>query len=147
MRFERLSVAGVNSLERIYQGKCFTAGPVFSLINLKAAQLYCHRFSEIQHGAAYIIVAEKNYLRIWTENTENNVIDAVDSPDSPTIDAEFIDACQKKLAMYIGPIAKMICKKALRNKADLTRQEFVARLSQKISDSDKAEDFKRELLD
>lgn len=146
--FDKQSTPGQNSLERIYQNKSLTAGPAFSLINLNAAKLYCQRFNRINKEAFCIIVEDNSCYRVWSENfIERKKHNKQKSVYSLPLKAEFIEVCKKKLAINIGPIANIICQKVLSKNPDLTRNEFVEILSQKISDRDLARKFKRELLD
>ena len=63
------------------------------------------------------------------------------------VEAEFIKFCKKKLAMHIGPIAQMLCKKTLAKNPNLTRTEFVEILAKKIPDPNQALEFKTEMLE
>ena len=154
--FDQKSTSGMNSLERIFKNKVLTAGPIFSLTNPKAAQLYCKRFRKIKNGALCILVREENFFRIWSEdkeqtnNSKTNTITPKEqetSPSSLPVEEEFIATCRQKLANEIGPIAQMICKKTLAKNPQLTRLEFVKILAKKISDPELAEKFKQELLE
>lgn len=162
--FNQQSSSGINSLEKIYQGKSIEGGPVFSLNNLQAATLYCERFSKKQNGAICIIVKEKGFFRIWSETHQDNY-QALEKPkkspanlplpektqstsaNSLPVEAEFIAVCQKLLAEYIGPVAPIICKKTLAKKPNLTRAQFVEILTQKISDPNQAREFKQAILE
>lgn len=160
--FNQRSSSGKHSLEKIYQGKCLEGGPVFSLGNLQAAELYCERFSHRQTGGTCIIVKETSFVRIWSEISQAEVLQAEEntnpkglsleakvatSINSLPVTVEFTDFCQKLLAEYIGPIAKMICKKTLAKKSHLSRTEFVAILAKKISDPKQAQEFQQAALD
>lgn len=153
--FNQRSTSGKNSLEKTYQNKSLTAGPVFSLTNLNAAKLYCQSLGTIQNETMCLIVEEENFFRIWSgnnldspENNNNTQVENQESNDaSLPLEASFIEVCQKKLAINIGPIAKVICKKTLAKKPNLARVEFVEILAKKISDPDLAQEFKQDLLD
>ena len=158
--FNQQSSSGTNSLEKIYQGKTIEGGPVFSLGNLKAAESYCKRFARKKAGAICIIVQEKSFLRIWNEavetgqNTTSNLTPLISderevetSSNSVSVEAEFVNFCQKLLAEYIGPIASVVCKKTLGKKPNLSRTEFVEILAEKISDPNQAQEFKQAVLD
>jgi|GEM_PF-6634269 len=153
--FKFQSKKGVNSLERIYKGKSLEAGPVFSIDNLDAANLYCRRFSYKQDGAKCIIVKDESFLRIWSEAVQTEKESCQDSEiedsgiliNSLPVQSEFIDFCQKLLADEIGPIAGMICKKTLSKKPNLTRTEFVTILAKKISDPTLSQKFKQAALE
>lgn len=155
--FNQRSSSGANPLEKIYQGKAVEAGPVFSLDNLQAAELYCQRFSRKQTGAVCVIVQEQSFFKIWSEiiqNRQNAVSELASSSDkvknslnSLPVTDEFIDYCQKLLAEYIGPIAKMLCKKTLAKRPHLNRTEFVTTLAKKIADPNQAQEFKKSALE
>ena len=149
--FKEQSTVGVNSLEKNYQEKTIIAGPVFSLTNFKAADQYCNKFSREKDGALCIIVKEKSFFRIWSENiqakqqtfkTQTREIVANDLAVEP----QFVAICQKLLAEYIGPVAPIVCKKTLAKKANLTREQFVEILAKKISDPQQAEEFQQAAL-
>ena len=154
--FKQQTTPGANSLEKNYQGKSFKAGPVFSLNSSKAAQSYCEKLDS-QNRTFSILVKDKDIIQVWTEISAEKQSDYVSSKfiveedeisvNSLIVEAEFVKFCQKKLAIYIGPIAKMICKKALANNSNLTRIEFVEILAQKISDPDQILEFKAEMLE
>ena len=162
--FKEQSSVGVNSSEKIYQGKTIVAGPVFSLTNLKAAASYCQRFTGKTGGASCIIVREKSFLRIWSENVHDQqqtlkektkVVSksslAKDSKEVSAnllpVEAEFVDSCQKLLAEYIGPVAPILCKKTLAKNPNLTRKQFVEILAKKISDPQQASEFRQAVLE
>lgn len=162
--FKAQSSSGANSWEKIYQGNILVAGPLFSLPNLKAAVLYCQRFTRKTGGATCIIVRDKSFLRIWSENLQNKQ-QTVKSPlkvtpksssskqtkklsaNSLPIEAEFVNLCKKLLAEYIGPVAPILCKKTLAKNANSTREEFVEILAKKISDPQQATEFRQKALD
>lgn len=158
--FKAQSSTGENSWEKIYQGKILVAGPIFSLQNLKAAILYCRRFTRKTDGAICIIVRDKSFLRIWNENLQNNqkkgkspkkvsskssrVKNKKKVPaNSSPVEADFIDFCQKLLTEYIGPVAPILCKKTLAKNPNLTPEEFVKILVKKISNSQQAKEFQQ----
>ena len=153
--FERQSASSVSSSERIYQGESIKQGPVFSLENPNAATLYCQRFSKVKNGAVCVIVREKSFLRVWSQTDTSQQTDekAVRlntktkiSLDDMRVDSSFSEACRQKLAVLIGPIADIVCKKTLAKKSEMTRKELVEILAKKIPDSNKALEFKQELL-
>ncbi len=57
---------------------------------------------------------------------------------------EFIAFCQQELAELVGPMATIICQR-IRNKSNLSRQEFIEQVAQKIPDRQQAELFKKRL--
>lgn len=152
--FEYQSTEGHNSLERIYKGLSFEGGPIFSIEHLAAAKLYCERYSKKRDGAMCLIIREKSFLRIWSEvppeeidPTGGFLPDEETSINSLPVQAEFTNFCQKLLAEYIGPIAIMICKKALAKRPNMTRSEFVSILVKKIPDPILAQKFIKETLE
>ena len=153
--FNRCSTSGATSLEKICKGRTFIKGPVFSLANLQSAKLYCEALKKRQNGSASLIVKEKSFLQIWSENKTAGSTKNVSSSkkaaeislNSLPVEPEFIQACKEKLAIYIGPIAPMVCKITLTKKKNLTRATFVEILAKKISDPDLALKFAKELLE
>ena len=153
--FERQSVSSNSSSERIYQGESIKQGPVFSLENPNAATLYCQRFSKVKNGAVCIIVREKSFLRVWSQANTSKQTNKKAFPlnakteislDDMRVDSSFSEACRQKLAVLIGPIADIICKKTLAKKPNMSRKELVGILAKKIPDSNQALEFKQELL-
>ena len=149
--FKEQSTAGVNSFEKNYQEKAIIAGPVFSLANLEAADQYCNKFTREADGALCIIVKEKSFFRIWSENIQaqqpaSKIQTQEVSANELAVEAEFVNLCQKLLAEYIGPVAPIICKKTLAKKANLTREQFVEILAKKISDPQQAKEFQQAAL-
>ena len=94
--FNQQSSSGINSLEKIYQGKSIEGGPVFSLTNLQAATLYCERFSKKQNGAMCIIVKEKGFFRIWSETHQDNY-QALEEPNKSSADLPLPEKTQSPL--------------------------------------------------
>ena len=145
----------VDSRTKIYQGKTLAGGPVFPLTDTQAAQSYCKIFSSQQAEKICLIVEDKNFLRIWTEtektaDSDNDLLSSKNqnvSKRTLPVEIEFTNNCQESLAKYIGPIAKIVCKKTLAKKPNLTREEFVDLLAKQISNSQQAQKFKQEILD
>ena len=153
--FDDRSSAGINSLERIYQGKSVKGGPVFSANNIQAANSYCQQFSRKQNGAICIIVKDKFFLRIWSEvatdgaaiSQETKSLEAETSVDSMPVQPNFVTFCRQLLANEIGPIAGTVCNKTLAKNPSLTRTEFVTILAKKIADPTQAQKFRQAALD
>ena len=57
---------------------------------------------------------------------------------------EFIALCQQELAEFVGPMAAILCQR-VRNQSNLSQQEFIEQLAQKIPDRQQAEQFKKRL--
>jgi hypothetical protein len=57
---------------------------------------------------------------------------------------EFIALCQQELAEFVGPMAAIICQR-IRNQSNLSQQEFIEQLAQKIPDRQQGEQFKKRL--
>jgi serine/threonine protein kinase len=60
--------------------------------------------------------------------------------------ADFISRCQQELAELIGPMASIICKRALQQNSQISRREFVEKLAEKIPDQQQALEFQKRLL-
>ena len=152
--FEEQSEPGKSSIEKVYQDKTLIPGPIFSLANTKAARLYCQRFSKKQNGATCIVIQDESFLRIWNEFYLNKLKPKRTNSSRPTknstkylpVESEFVSNCQNKLSIILGPVAGVICKKALAKKPNLTREQFVIIIAKKISDPEKARQFQQELL-
>ena len=149
--------SAIDSLKKVYQGKTLAGGPVFPLTDVQAAQSYCKIFSSQQTEKICLIVKDKNFIRIWTEADTSESVQTGDdllssenqdvSKRTLPVEIEFTNNCQESLAKYIGPIAKIVCKKTLAKKPNLTREEFVDILAKQISNSQQAQKFKQEILD
>jgi serine/threonine protein kinase len=61
---------------------------------------------------------------------------------SPQINSSFIDACQEKLAYYIGPMAVLIVEDLLSQNPNLSPQELVTILAEEIPDYKGAQEFR-----
>ena len=148
-----------NSSQKVYRGKTIVGGPVFPLTDVEAAQAYCEIFTHKQSAETCLIVKEKNFLRIWIEDRSleepkepsygrsSSEIKQTSNRSSLPVEAEFINNCQESLAQYIGPIARVICRKTIAKKPNLTRMEFIRILAGKISDPQQAEEFERQFLE
>ena len=62
------------------------------------------------------------------------------------ITPEFIERCCQELAEYIGPIANIICKRAIKQNSDMTETELCLTLAKTISNSQQAKDFRQRLI-
>lgn len=155
-KFNEQSSSVAQSSERIYQGKNIVPGPIFSLANFKPAVMYCKGFSKKRNGAICIIVREKGFLRIWSEtlassqktSSKNSSSEKVKeiSVNCQPVEADFVKVCQTLLTEYIGPVAPIICKKTLAKNANLTREQFVEILAEKISDPQQSQEFQQAAL-
>lgn len=67
------------------------------------------------------------------------------SVSTPAIRPEFALRCQQELAEFIGPIASIVCQRALRQKPPLSERDFVEALAQQISSSEDAQSFRRRM--
>jgi serine/threonine protein kinase len=65
---------------------------------------------------------------------------------TPSITPDFIQRCQKQLALYIGPMASLIIEETLADNPDISAYQLVEYLSREISDSQAAVEFTRTLF-
>ncbi|MEB3227455.1 MAG: serine/threonine-protein kinase [Synechocystis sp.] len=65
-------------------------------------------------------------------------------PTNAPLLPDFIARCQQELAEFVGPMAAIICQR-VRNKSNLSPQEFVEQLAQKIPDRQQADIFRKRL--
>ena len=65
---------------------------------------------------------------------------------SSLITPEFIEHCRLELAQYIGPMASIICKRAIRENPNISQAELCMALAKTISDPQQAKDFQRRLI-
>lgn len=156
--FDAQCSMAVDSSQKVYRGKTIVGGPVFPLTDVEAAQSYCEIFSQKNYETC-LIVKDKNFLRIWIEDrTLKEPKESLNSQSSSEteqtsngsvlpVEAEFVNNCQESLAQYIGPIARVVCKKTLAKKPNLTPIEFIEILAKKISDPQQAQEFKRQFLE
>ncbi|WP_144863112.1 hypothetical protein [Hyella patelloides] len=57
----------------------------------------------------------------------------------------FVVKCQQILAEYIGPIAKIVIKKAIDRDVRLNRKQFVARIIKELQQSKKVQGLEQQL--
>jgi serine/threonine protein kinase len=58
---------------------------------------------------------------------------------------EFLETCQKKLASFVGPIASVLLKQALRQSPNITPQELVEKLAESIPNPQGVQEFKNSI--
>jgi eukaryotic-like serine/threonine-protein kinase len=63
----------------------------------------------------------------------------------PLVSEDFAERCQQELAEFIGPIAAIICQRALRQNPPLSERDFVEALAQHISSTKDAQSFRQHL--
>ncbi len=64
---------------------------------------------------------------------------------SAQIDPKFVHRCQQELAEYIGPIASIMCQRAMAQAPQLSQQEFIDLLAQQVPDPQAAKGFRQRL--
>ena len=62
------------------------------------------------------------------------------------ITPEFIEYCRQQLAEFIGPMASIICKRAIAKNPQMTQAELSLTLAKTISNPEQAKDFQQRLL-
>ena len=58
---------------------------------------------------------------------------------------EFIEHCRQQLAEFIGPMASIICKRAIQQNPNMTKVELASTLAKTISNPQQAKDFQKRL--
>ena len=66
--------------------------------------------------------------------------------DQIIIDRLFIARCQQILVELIGPIATIICKRTVTQNPNIERSKFIELIAKQIPEQQKAEEFKKKLL-
>ena len=59
---------------------------------------------------------------------------------------EFVERCRQELAEYIGPMANIICQRAIKQNPNMTETELCLTLAENISNSQQAKDFRQRLI-
>ena len=59
---------------------------------------------------------------------------------------EFIERCRQQLAEFIGPMASIVCKRAIQHNPNMTESELSLALAEAISNPQQAKDFQQRLL-
>lgn len=62
------------------------------------------------------------------------------------ITPEFVERCRQELAEYIGPMANIICQRAVKQNPNMTETELCLTLAKTISNSQQAKDFRQRLI-
>jgi eukaryotic-like serine/threonine-protein kinase len=63
----------------------------------------------------------------------------------PSLSEDFVSRCQQELAELIGPIAAIVCQRAVRQKPPLSEREFIEYLAQQVSSASDAQAFRQRL--
>ena len=159
--FRQKTLASLSKQEKQYQDKLLNAGPVFSKRNQQLALKYCQTYS--QQEQLCLVVEEQNYLQVWYEENKSashsksqsnskteiskNITINNSLTDQIIIEPIFVDRCQQILVNLIGPIATIICKRTATQNPNIERGKFIALIAKQIPEPQKAEEFKKQLLD
>jgi serine/threonine protein kinase len=69
-----------------------------------------------------------------------------DPNKSDLITPDFVSRCQEELTQLIGPMASIVCKRTISKNPELSVEEFVKKLAQKIPNQQQAFEFEKSLL-
>ncbi|MGB5631662.1 MAG: serine/threonine-protein kinase [Waterburya sp.] len=82
-----------------------------------------------------------------TVNRETSIGSTVFSSSfNRQITPEFIERCRQQLAEFIGPMASIVCKRAIQQNPNMTESELSLALAKAISNPQQAKDFQQRLL-
>jgi len=97
----------------------------------------------LDNGKFCIILKESDAYSLWHVAPKNFEVLSDSEPRQETgLDPQFLAHCQKELARYIGPMAKLICEETLKNaSSSITRQEYLQALILQIPDQKQAIQF------
>ena len=65
---------------------------------------------------------------------------------STPLDPKFVQRCQQELAEHIGPMASILCQRAMAQSSQLSESEFVEFLAQQVPDPQAAKAFRQSIL-
>ncbi len=160
--FRQQTLASPSKHEKKYQDKLLTVGPVFSQKNQQLALEYCQKYH--QRKKICLVVEEPSYLQIWCEDNKsashiksqssfnnekitNDASNNINLEHKIIINQIFIDRCQQILVELIGPIATIICKRTATQNPNIEQSRFIELIAKQIPEPQKAEEFKKQLLD
>ncbi|VEP13467.1 hypothetical protein H1P_20074 [Hyella patelloides LEGE 07179] len=105
-----------------------------------------------------ILVEDTTHIQVWYERISrrvyhhrpkkisvNKASSSLLSSHNLPIDKMFVVKCQQILAEYIGPIAKIVIKKAIDRDVRLNRKQFVARIIKELQQSKKVQGLEQQL--
>ena len=75
-------------------------------------------------------------------SSDNNITNSFTSDASSKITPEFIERCRKELAVFIGPMAKLICQRTVKQNPSMSENELYHSLAKTIKNPQQAKEFK-----
>jgi len=146
--------------EKFYQDKLLSPSVIFAIKHQKAAVRYSKIFKYANPSVYLLLVREDNYIQIWYEKEElvkssqgkegspkREILEEEEAAtqQAALIDQEFVTVCQELLMDHLGPFSKIIIKKNISKKPQLSRNEFIANLISDVSTNPHSEELVRKL--
>jgi len=75
--------------------------------------------------------------------TNNNNTSNVINSSNSQVDPQFTEHCRRELAEFIGPMANVVCNRAVKENSSLSKVDFCLTLAKYISDPAKAQNFQQ----
>lgn len=130
---------------RIYQNRVFIPGVIFALRCKEVAIKYCREWMKNNPSFLCILVEDTTHIQVWYETKRHRVYNrgqkkmsvnkassSLLSSHNLPIDKMFVVKCQQALTEHIGPIAKIVIKKAIAKNVRLNRKQFISRLIKEL---------------
>ncbi len=135
LQIKNTIVSGVKYLNRP-----FIRGEAYKKTQKKEAIQRAREF--LDSGKFCIILEDSNFYSLWHVAPQEFIVGVQET----SLEPEFLSDCQKELAHYIGPMAKLVCEEVLsKASTSLTRQDYIQALAKKISDRKQAKQFLKRL--
>jgi hypothetical protein len=126
----------------VFQGRCFSRGPSFSLRNKAIALSFCER--EERRGYNFLLVESPTSVSVWKEI---KVATKITDESIPGFDKQaFMECCRQELTNCIGPMAILIINELSSNLELVTPNDFLDKIEAQIPDSKLANDFKTNVI-
>lgn len=133
-------VSGVKYLNCV-----FIPGEVYEKRQKKEAIQRAREF--LDNGQFCIIIEDFNSYRLWhVAPVESTIFSETVQVKETHLEPEFLAHCQRELARYIGPMAKLVCEEILNNaSSSFTPQDYIQALAREIPNQQQANQFLKTL--
>lgn len=150
---------------KIYRKKSIIPGVIFSIRRKQVAINYCQELMSKYQSMKCLLVEDGFFIQVWYDRASRPILNHnPNQKNRPTIglgtnrdsqslleskylpiDRAFVLRCQTVLAEAIGPIARIIIKRAIFQNNKSNRQQFVVNLIREIKNIKQCEDLERQL--
>jgi len=128
-----------------YLNFAFILGEVYEKRQKKEAIQRAREF--LDNGQFCIIIEEFSSYGLWYLAPQKSTVFAETVQVKEThLEPEFLAHCQRELARYIGPMAKLVCEEILNNASTpFTPQDYIQALAKEIPNQQQANQFLKRL--